>query len=57
MNRKVGQTRYSVIFYTKGFQFYDIEVQYMSPQNMPLWHKDYLEVKPIGNQTQEKLSA
>lgn len=29
----------------------------MSPQNMPLWRKDYFELKVLEKQIQEKLPA
>ena len=29
----------------------------MPPENMPLWHKDYCELKAIEKQIGEKLSA
>ena len=33
-------------------------VQNMPPQNMPVWHKDYLELKAVEKQwTQVELSA
>lgn len=54
-----GRTKLDTVLYfiLRAFSFMTLKCSTCHPQNMPLWHRDYLEVKPTGNQTQEKLSA